>query len=197
MALLIAIPIVVGLAAGVALRLLAPQAVPPFRVRAMPLVLVAAGVEALRAALPDAWVSDPLVARGFGVVDVVLVAVIVLANRPTRATWTVGTAIAVTGAGVAANAAAVVIAGGMPYSRPAALAVGYSPEELAQVPGYLDAATVPDVAAALGDLIPFGALMKVLSIGDLLLFAGVAALLALLVARLLVAPGERTTVTTM
>lgn len=195
MALLIAIPIVAGVVVGCALRWLAPHAIPPIRIRGVPVVILAAGLEALRLALPGDWVSADVVARGFGAVDLVLVAVFVHLNRPSRTGWMVSLPVALAGVGVAANAAAVVLAGGMPYSRSAALAVGYTPEELsADLPGYVEADSVPTAVAALGDLIPFHALMKVLSIGDLLLFAGVAATIAMVTAGLLVAPAQRSVV---
>jgi len=184
MALLIAAPIVLGLTAGLVVRRLFPAADPgTSRIRGVPLVVAAAVVEALRIGLLGERVGEPWVARSLGAVDLVVVVLVVHLNRPSRTSRPVSAAVGLTGLGMAANALAVVIAGGMPFSRPAALAAGYSTRDLAPPPpGYVDADGVPAAAAALGDLLPFPPLMKVLSVGDLLLLLGIVVLLALLTA---------------
>lgn len=80
--------------------------------------------------------------------------------------------------GTASNSIPIAVLGAMPYSLSGARAAGYSSAELAtDAPGYVRLGDVSQLWVPLADLIPIPVLMKVLSIGDLLLFAGLALLI--------------------
>lgn len=80
--------------------------------------------------------------------------------------------------GTASNSIPIAVLGAMPYSLSGARAAGYSSAELAtDAPGYVRLGDVSQLWVPLADLIPVPVLMKVLSIGDLLLFAGLVLLI--------------------
>jgi hypothetical protein len=80
--------------------------------------------------------------------------------------------------GTASNSIPIAVLGAMPYSVSGARAAGYSSAELAtDAPGYVRLDDVSQLWIPLADLIPIPLLMKVLSIGDLLLFTGLALLI--------------------
>ena len=76
-------------------------------------------------------------------------------------------------AGTASNALPIAALGAMPYSHSSAHIAGYSNAELAaEATGYVRLADVSSVWTPLADLLPIPVLMKVISIGDVFLFAG-------------------------
>jgi len=87
--------------------------------------------------------------------------------------------------GTVANALPILAYGGMPYSTSAALTSGFSHDQLAEganghIPIESDHATV---LVALSDLVPIPGLMKVVSIGDMALLAGLVVVLVGLAGR--------------
>lgn len=75
--------------------------------------------------------------------------------------------------GTASNSLPIAVLGAMPYSIPGARAAGYSSAELAtDAPGYIRLDDVSPLWIPLADLVPVPVLMKILSVGDLLLFPG-------------------------
>ena len=154
------------------------------RVHGFVWVLVAAAVQALRTADP-AWASSFLHAAGGAVPALVLGACavgFVLANtrgRPRAAVL----AAAVAGLGAVLNAAATAINGGMPFSVAAARTAGIDAASIADpTPGHvpIDAATR---LVAFADVVPVPGLHLVFSVGDVLLWAGLAACLVVVALR--------------
>jgi len=75
--------------------------------------------------------------------------------------------------GTASNSIPIAFLGAMPYSLSGARAAGYSNAELAtDAPGYIRLDDVSQLWIPVADLIPIPVLMKVLSVGDLLLIPG-------------------------
>lgn len=75
--------------------------------------------------------------------------------------------------GTASNAFPIAALGAMPYSLSGARLAGYSEAELiTDAPGYVRLEDVSHLWTPLADLLPIPVLMKVLSIGDMFLFAG-------------------------
>ncbi|MFE6647869.1 DUF5317 family protein [Nocardioides sp. NPDC057772] len=75
--------------------------------------------------------------------------------------------------GTMSNAIPIAALGAMPYSLSGARLAGYSDAELVtDAPGYIRLGDVSQLWTPLADLLPIPILMKVLSIGDLFLFAG-------------------------
>ncbi|MGY0388117.1 DUF5317 family protein [Nocardioides sp. WG-D5] len=75
--------------------------------------------------------------------------------------------------GTASNSLPIAVLGAMPYSVSGARAAGYSSTELAtDAPGYIRLDDVSRLWIPLSDLIPIPVLMKVLSVGDVLLIPG-------------------------
>jgi hypothetical protein len=75
--------------------------------------------------------------------------------------------------GTASNSLPIVVLGAMPYSIPGARAAGYSSAELmTDAPGYIRLDDVSPLWVPFADLIPLPVLMKVMSLGDLLLIPG-------------------------
>ncbi|WP_406036251.1 DUF5317 family protein [Nocardioides sp. NBC_00163] len=75
--------------------------------------------------------------------------------------------------GTASNSIPIAFLGAMPYSISGARAAGYSSAELAtDAPGYIRLDDVSQLWIPVADLIPIPVLMKVLSVGDLLLIPG-------------------------
>jgi hypothetical protein len=84
-------------------------------------------------------------------------------------------ALAVAATGALANALATALNGGMPFSVPAARSVGL---DVTGAPGHvpIDASTL---LVPLADLVPVPGLAMVFSVGDVLLWTGLAAVLVL------------------
>ena len=75
--------------------------------------------------------------------------------------------------GTASNAIPIVALGAMPYSLSGAHLAGYTNAELAtEASGYVRLGDVSPLWTPLADLLPIPVLMKVISIGDVFLFAG-------------------------
>ncbi|MER6973229.1 DUF5317 family protein [Nocardioides sp. NPDC000445] len=75
--------------------------------------------------------------------------------------------------GTASNSIPIAALGAMPYSLQGARIAGYSSAELAtDAPGYIRLDDVSPLWIPLADLIPIPVLMKVISLGDLLLLPG-------------------------
>ncbi|UZN02269.1 DUF5317 family protein [Cellulomonas sp. S1-8] len=154
------------------------------RVRGLPWVLVGALVQVVRTADP-AWAGGLLHTAG-GVLPPLALAVcatgFVLANAG-RAGRAARLALAAVLAGAAANALATALNGGMPFSVDAARTAGIAPEHVAApTPGHVPVGPDTDLVA-LSDVIGLPGLGVVLSIGDLLLWGGLAAVLVLGVRR--------------
>ncbi|MEU4452894.1 DUF5317 family protein [Nocardioides sp. NPDC023903] len=80
--------------------------------------------------------------------------------------------------GTASNSIPIAALGAMPYSLPGARVAGYSDAELVtDAPGYIRLDDVSQLWIPLADIIPVPVLMKVLSVGDLLLIAGLVLLI--------------------
>ena len=149
-----------------------------FRVRGMPWVLAGAAVQALRTADP-AWASGFLHAAGGAATALVLggcAVGFVLANlrdRPRGAALAAGVA----GLGALLNAAATALNGGMPFSVRAAAAAGIDAASIADpTPGHVPIDTGTRLAA-IADVVPVPGLHLVFSLGDVLLWGGLAACL--------------------
>ena len=75
--------------------------------------------------------------------------------------------------GTLSNAIPIAALGAMPYSLSGAHLAGYTNEELAtDTSGYVQLGDVSPLWTPLADLLPIPVLMKVISIGDVFLFAG-------------------------
>jgi hypothetical protein len=159
-----------------------------FRFEGIRWVLVAVVAEVVRRLVaPTHWLAEPSVGRAFALVDVGVGAWLLYLNRYGRKAIVVASAVAITGAGVLMNAAAVMIAGAMPFSERGAQIANLPPSWLTPVPrGYVPASQVNPVAGALGDIIPFPAVQKVLSLGDVLILSGLLLFVAVMFARMLV-----------
>lgn len=181
---LMALPAVAALL-YVAVRRPVPRG-PAFGLRGLWLVGVALGLHLVRFE-----VLSPTVASGTGVGRVHGLLTLACAGGFLALNWatgTVGSPLARTGlvasvAGVAANALPVALVGALPVLRPAALSAGFTPAELATAPpGYVVAADAGDPVVWLGDVLPVPGGLTVLSLGDLLLFAGFTILIGLALA---------------
>jgi hypothetical protein len=132
--------------------------------------------------LPNDWAVDTSIGRVYGVVNLLCACAFLALNRTNlSSSWPAACCgLVVSAAGVALNAIPVALVGAMPVSRSAALLAGYSPSELATPPvGYVFADKVNVFAASLGDVAGIPHFLKVLSIGDLMLFTGFAVLIYL------------------
>ncbi|WP_456787049.1 DUF5317 family protein [Cellulomonas sp. P5_C5] len=157
------------------------------RVRGAPWALTGAAVQALRSADP-AWAQGVLHAAGGALVPLALAVCAVGfafanargAGRPVRVALVVATA------GALSNALATALNGGMPFSVPAARSVGL---DVAGAPGHvpIDGSTL---LVPLADLVPVPGVAMVFSVGDVLLWAGLAAVLVLAAARHTTLPGD-------
>lgn len=188
MAVLMVVPALVGLAGALAVRRWCPDIARGFAVRGLPLVALGLVVETIRyLVLPDDAHAALGAGRAFAVADIAIVVAVLFLNRPAVAGRATAAVVALVGLGVACNATAVVIAGAMPYSAAAARAAGLPADEIeGHLLGYVHADTVPAPAALLGDVLPLPPLMKVLSVGDLLMFIGLVVVVALVFGRTLV-----------
>jgi hypothetical protein len=138
------------------------------RLRAWPALI---GAVALQVAL---WLVPSGLRGPVAAVACLLVAGWAVANRRRRSGLS-GTALIA--AGTAANAVAVAANGGMPVSRWALRSAGL-PSSLDVARGHLDKHVTMSASThlrLLGDVIPFPPLHMVLSAGDLLMLAGIAA----------------------
>jgi len=146
------------------------------RVRGAPWALTGAALTALRSADP-AWASRVLGAAGGVLVPLGLAVCAVgfaFANAR-HAGRGVRIALAVAATGALANALATALNGGMPFSAPAARSVGL---DVTGAPGHvpIDSSTL---LVPLADLVPVPGLAMVFSVGDVLLWTGLAAVLVL------------------
>jgi hypothetical protein len=159
-----------------------------FRFEGIRWVLLAVVVEVVRElVVPARWLAEPSVGRAFALVDVGVGAWLLYLNRFGRKAIVVASAVAIAGTGVLMNAAAVMIAGAMPFSERGAQIANLPPSWLNPVPrGYVPGSQVNAVAGALGDIIPFPAVQKVLSLGDVLILSGLLLGVAVMFARMLV-----------
>lgn len=156
------------------------------QVRGAPWALAGAAVQALRSADP-AWAAGVLHAAGGALVPLVLAGCAVgfaFANAR-RAGRAVRVALLVATAGALSNALATALNGGMPFSVPAARSVGL---DVTGAPGHvpIDGSTL---LVPLADLVPVPGVAMVFSVGDVLLWAGLAAVLVLAAARTTTLPG--------
>ena len=158
------------------------------RVRGAPWAFAGAAVQALRTQDP-AWASGLLHAAGGALAALALAVCAVgfaLANAR-RAGRGVRIALVVATAGALANALATALNGGMPFSVAAARSVGL---DVAGSPGHvpIDGSTL---LVPLADLVPLPGAALVFSVGDLLLWGGLAAVLVLAATRHHPLPGDR------
>ncbi|MEI7056434.1 DUF5317 family protein [Nocardioides sp. CCNWLW239] len=125
---------------------------------------------------PD-QVKDSVERRVYAVLVVVIAIAFCWLNRSLWSRRSGRWALSLIPLGTASNSLPIAILGTMPYSTSGARAAGYSSAELAtNAPGYIRLDDVSPLWIPLADLIPVPVLMKVLSIGDLLLFPGLALL---------------------
>ncbi|GEK21812.1 DUF5317 family protein [Cellulomonas xylanilytica] len=146
------------------------------RVRGAPWALTGAAVQALRSADP-AWASGLLDAAGGALVPLALaVCAVGFAFANARGAGRgVRIALVVATVGALSNALATALNGGMPFSVPAARSVGL---DVTGAPGHvpIDGSTV---LVPLADLVPVPGVAMVFSVGDVLLWVGLAAVLVL------------------
>lgn len=94
-------------------------------------------------------------------------------NRSLSSTRTGSWALLLIPVGTASNAIPIAVLGAMPYSLSSAHLAGYSNAQLAtEASGYVQLGDVSPLWTPLADLLPIPVLMKVISIGDVFLFAG-------------------------
>jgi hypothetical protein len=143
------------------------------------LILLAAALQFVQA---EGWwpeqVTESLERRLYAVIVVVIAIAFSWLNRPL---WSRGTgrwALLLIPLGTASNSIPIAALGAMPYSLSGARTAGYSQEQLiTDAPGYIRLDDVSPLWTPLADLIPIPLLMKVLSIGDLFLIAGLVLLI--------------------
>lgn len=175
---LMLLPALVGLVIiarpGVALRMV--------RLRGAWLIVIAAVLQF--AQVNNWWPSQISVSterRVYAVLVVVLATAFCWLNRSLAHRPTGKLAVTFIPLGAALNSLPIAVLGGMPVSVPAALVAGYSPAEMDPViPGYVRLDDVSRLWTPLADLIPVPVLMKVMSLGDLVLFTGLALLIVAL-----------------
>lgn len=94
-------------------------------------------------------------------------------NRSLSSTGTGHCALLLIPIGTASNAVPIAVLGAMPFSLSSAHLAGYSNAELAtEASGYIQLGDVSPLWTPFADLLPVPVLMKVISIGDLVLFTG-------------------------
>jgi hypothetical protein len=170
----VAAGVVAGYAAGGSLAGLIS-----IRLRALWLLWLAAGLQAIQLAGALREVRGPLLAAVFALAAAWLA--VNLAGRPR----VIQAAAALALAGGLANGAAIAANGRMPYLPAAARAAGLSPG--ARTPKNIAAGPASHLIG-LGDIIPVPPLDAVISAGDILIIAGVIALIA---AAMRQVPGRR------
>lgn len=150
------------------------------RVRGAPWAAAGAAVQALRTHDP-AWASGVLHVAGGAPAALALAVCAVgfaLANAR-HAGRAVRVALVVATTGALANALATALNGGMPFSVPAARSLGL---DVSGAPGHVPIGD-STLLVPLADLVPLPGLDLVFSIGDVLLWGGLAAVLVLAVRR--------------
>jgi hypothetical protein len=181
---LMALPAVAAL-----LYVLVRRPVPPgpaFRLRGLWLVAAALGLHIVRFELLSPHIASGTgVGRVHGLLTLACAGGFLALNRATvtARSRTARAGVVASVAGVAANALPVILVGAMPVLRAAALSAGFTPAELATAPpGYVVALDSGVPVVWLGDVLPVPGGLTVLSLGDLLLFAGLAILIGLALA---------------
>lgn len=153
--------------------------------RLLTLVLVVFVLSALRPILWQSLGDDITVTRAYSSLVIAALAAFAVANRRllTRSTFGLGLIGALLGG--ALNSAAALIYGGMPILGSAAEVAGYNLDSAATAAdGYVYSRPQSASMVLLGDFIPLPGFYKVLSVGDLLLFAGLAMVAAVGLARI-------------
>ena len=118
-------------------------------------------------------VKESVERRAYAVLVVVIAVAFCWLNRSLQTRGAGRWALVLIPLGTASNSLPIAALGAMPYSVPGARTAGYSSAELAtDAPGYIRLDDVSALWVPLADVIPVPVLMKVLSLGDLLLFAG-------------------------
>lgn len=121
---------------------------------------------------PD-QVKESVERRAYAILVVVIAIAFCWLNRSLWSRRSGRWALSLIPLGTMSNSIPIAVLGAMPYSVPGARAAGYSNAELAtDAPGYIRLDDVSQLWIPLADLIPVPVLMKVLSVGDLLLFPG-------------------------
>ena len=154
-------------------------------------IVVAALVQALRSASP-AWAQGVLgLADGVVVVVVLAVCALAFVAANVRDASVLGrAALVLVAAGVLANALPTALNAGMPFSIEAARTAGISQSAIAApAPGHVPL-TAESSLRVLADVVPVPGLRIVLSVGDVLLWAGLAGLLIASAQAVLVRPGR-------
>ncbi|MFD4325075.1 DUF5317 family protein [Nocardioides sp. NPDC058538] len=124
------------------------------------------------------WVEANAERRAYSVLVVVIAIAFCWLNRSLWSHRSGRWALSLIPLGTVSNSVPIAVLGAMPYSVSGARAAGYSSAELAtDASGYIRLDDVSQLWIPLADLIPVPVLMKVLSIGDLLLFPGLALLI--------------------
>lgn len=118
-------------------------------------------------------IKESVERRVFAVLVVVIAIAFCWLNRSLWSRRSGRWALSLVPLGTASNSLPIAVLGAMPYSIPGARAAGYSSAELAtDAPGYIRLDDVSPLWIPFADLIPIPVLMKVLSVGDLLLIPG-------------------------
>ncbi|MFJ9389893.1 DUF5317 family protein [Nocardioides sp. NPDC101246] len=121
---------------------------------------------------PD-QVKEGIERRTYAVLVLVIAIAFCWLNRSLRSRRPGRWALTLVPLGTASNSIPIAVLGAMPYSYQGARIAGYSSAELTtDAPGYIRLDDVSALWIPLADLIPIPVLMKVLSVGDLLLFTG-------------------------
>lgn len=188
--LLVLLVVPIAIVTGVLLRGDGIAALASIRVRGLPWAAAGAAVQLLRTADP-AWAAGPLHASGRVLPPLALALCatgFALANAR-GATRGARAALAAMLAGALANALATALNGGMPFSVPGARAAGIPAEQIAApTPGHVPINDGTKLVA-LADTIGIPTLGIVLSVGDLLLWGGLAAALVIGTRRSTTRPG--------
>lgn len=172
-------PILLGLLATVALRR-SRHEVAQLRGIAVLLPFVAALAVGTGLAHAHAWLPPTTVNRSSALAFIVLVASFAILNAPGQR-GPARTAVWLVTVGATMNAAITLVVGYMPVLEAAAARAGYqTPLAHHPTPKYVLSDDMPSLLIILGDFIPVPGLVKVISLGDVLLFAGTALMLALL-----------------
>ncbi len=188
--LLVLLVVPVAIVIGVLLRGEGISALADVRVRGLPWAVAGAAVQLLRTTDPT-WAAGPLHAAGRALPPLALALCatgFALANAR-GATRGVRAALAAMLTGALANALATALNGGMPFSVSGARTAGIPAEHIAApTPGHVP---IDDGTAlvALADVIGVPMLGIVLSVGDLLLWGGLAAALVIGARRSTTRPG--------
>lgn len=179
---LMLLPAIVAVAVVLVRR---PWIDPAFRVRGLWAVAVSFVLAVVRfRLLPDDLAATRGVGVGHGIATLACVGWFVSRNWASTRGRTVSRAgILLTAVGAGLNALPVAVRGAMPVLRSSARVAGFSPEELAAASDqYVVVPGGGDPITWLGDVLPVPDAYVVLSLGDLLLFVGLAVLAGLVLA---------------